>query len=280
MEEIYGFQVSPELISTVTDEVMEEVKAWQHRPLDAVYPIVYLDVMIVKVKDQGHIRNKALYIAIGVNLQGQREVLGLWIAQTEGAKFWLTVLTELKNRGLQDIFIACVDGLTGFPEAIAATYSQTQVQLCIVHLMRNSLNYVSRKDRRRVAADLKPIYQAINAAEAEEALQSFKAKWDDQYPTIGLTWQRHWQHVIPFLAYPEETRRAIYTTNIIEAANRQVRKVIKTKGAFSNDEAVYKIVYLALKNAQKLWSMATREWNLALNQFAILFEERFPAMEL
>ena len=256
--------------------VLEEVTAWQSRPLDSLYPIIYMDALQVKVKDNGHVTNKALYIAIGVNLEGHKEVLGLWIAKTEGAKFWLQVMTELRNRGVEDIFIACVDGLKGFPDAISSVFPQTQVQLCIVHMVRYSLNYVPWKDRKAVAADLKSIYTAPSVEAAEQALSEFQKKWDDTYPTIADSWKRNWQGIIPFLAYPGYIRKAIYTTNAVEAANRSIRKIIKSRGAFPNDEAVMKLVYLVLQNVQQKWTMPIREWKMALNQFAILFADRFP----
>ena len=276
LEELYGVKASPELISEVTDEVLDSVTSWQNRPLNTHYPILYLDAIQVKIKDQGHVRNKAIYVAIGVNMDGNKEVLGLWISQNEGAKFWLQVLTELKNRGVQEIFIACVDGLTGFPDAINSVFPQTQIQLCIVHLIRNSLKYVPWKDMKIISHDLKAIYGASNEEDALEALAIFDQKWGKTYPTIPDLWQRHWQNIVPFLAYPDFIRRAIYTTNAIEAANRQIRKVIKTKGLFPNDQAALKLVFLALQNASKKWTMPIREWKLALAQFSILFNDRFP----
>lgn len=276
LEELYGVKASPELISEVTDEVLESVATWQNRPLNTHYPILYLDAIHVKIKDQGHVRNKAIYVAIGVTMDGNKDVLGLWISQNEGAKFWLQVLTELKNRGVQDIFIACCDGLTGFPEAINAVFPQTQVQLCIVHLIRNSLKYVPWKDMKAISRDLKTIYGAPNEEEALSALAAFDQVWGTKYPTITELWQRHWQNIVPFLAYPDFIRKAIYTTNAIEAANRQIRKVIKTKGLFPNDQAALKLIFLALQNASKKWTMPIREWKLALAQFSILFRDRFP----
>jgi putative transposase len=276
LEELYGVKASPELISQITDEVLESVGAWQNRPLNTHYPILYLDAIHVKIKDQGHVKNKAIYVAIGVTMDGNKEVLGLWISPNEGAKFWLQVLTELKNRGVMDIFIACCDGLTGFPDAINAVFPQTQVQLCIVHLIRNSLKYVPWKDMKAVSKDLKTIYGAANEEDALTALASFDQLWGKKYPTITELWQRHWPNIVPFLAYPDFIRKAIYTTNAIEAANRQIRKVIKTKGLFPNDQAAIKLVFLALQNASKKWTMPIREWKLALAQFSILFHDRFP----
>jgi putative transposase len=274
LEEMYGIEVSHELISNITDAVQDEERSWQTRTLDAVYPILYLDAMVIKVKEGKQVINKSLHIAMGVNMEGRKEILGLWLANNEGAKFWLSVLNELKNRGVQDIFIACRDGLTGFPDAINAVFPKTTVQLCIVHMVRNSLRFVPYKDMKAAASDLKRIYSAVNEEEAYAALLDFAAKWDAKYPMISESWSRHWQEIVPFLQYPEFIKKAIYTTNIIEASNRQVRKVIKTKGAFPNDDSVYKIVFLALQNAQKKWTMPIRDWSLALNQFFILFPDR------
>lgn len=274
LEEMYGAEVSPSLISAVTEAVSEEVKLWQSRPLEALYPILYLDCIHVKVRDTGAVRNKAVYLAVGVNLEGHKEVLGLWIAQTEGAKFWLHVVTELKNRGVQDIFIACVDGLKGFPEAIEAVYPKAAVQLCIVHLVRNSLNFVSWKVQKEIATDLKRIYTAATADLAEQRLSEFERKWDHDYASIGLIWRRNWARVIPFFDYPPEIRKVIYTTNAIESINMSLRKVIKTRASFPTDDAVNKLFYLALNNISKKWTMPLRDWKAALNRFTIQFEER------
>lgn len=276
LEEIYGVEISPSLISTVTDEVLDEVRAWQSRPLDAVYPILYLDALQVKVKSQRRVINKAIYIAFGVNLHGLKEVLGMWAAETEGAKFWMQVVTELKNRGVQDIFIACVDGLRGFPEAIEAVYPQTQVQLCMVHLVRHSLSYVSHKDRKAVAEELKALYQAATAEEAERQLAHFEEAWDSAYPVISRSWRQNWARVVPMFSYPPEIRRAVYTTNTIESLNAALRKVSKNRSLFPNDEAVFKLMYLALRNISKRWTMPIPNWSGALNQFAILFDGRVP----
>ena len=276
LEEMYGTEVSPTLISSVTDAVSEDVKVWQARPLDAVYPILYLDCIHVKVRDSGAVRTKAVYLAIGVNMEGHKEVLGLWISQTEGAKFWLQVVTELKNRGLQDLFIACVDGLKGFPDAIEAVFPNAAVQLCIVHMVRNSLNFVPWKNQREVAADLKMIYSAATADEAELRLAEFEVKWDQQYQPIGQSWRRNWARVVPFFDYPPEIRKVIYTTNAIESINMSLRKVIKTRSSFPTDEAVSKLFYLALNNISKKWTMPIRDWKAALNRFAIQFEDRVP----
>ena len=276
LDEIYGTSVSPELISNVTDSVLDDVKAWQSRPLDNVYPIVYLDALFVKIRDNGTIQNKAIYLALGLNLDGEKELLGLWVARTEGAKFWLSILTELKNRGLRDIFIVCVDGLKGFPEAIETAFPQTQVQLCIVHLVRRSLNFVSWKDRRSVVADLKPIYQAATVEEAEANLDAFSQNWDDRYPAITKVWRRQWEYIIPFFAYPKDIRKVVYTTNAIESMNRSLRKIIKNRGAFPSDQAAIKLLYLAMCNISKRWTRPVLDWKAALSQFTIMFEDRMP----
>jgi len=277
LEELYGAKVSASLISEVTDAVMEEVKAWQARPLEEIYPIVYLDALYVNIKVSGRISKRAVYIALGIDREGDKQLLGLWIgeAEAEGAKFWLRILTELKNRGLKDILIACCDGLTGFPEAIGAVYPQTQVQLCIVHLMRNCLNYVPWKDKKAVAADLKPIHQAATMEEAETALDAFSQKWDETYPAISQIWLRHWEHIMPIFDYPMEIRRVIYTTNAIESLNRSFRKVIKTKAVFPDEDSVFKLLYLAMRNIAKKWQRPIRDWRAAASHFAILFPERF-----
>ena len=278
LEELYGIELSPTLISQVTDAITEEVRQWQTRPVDALYPILFLDALYVKIRQEGRVKSRAVYVVLGINLDGHKEVLGLWIGpqEREGAKFWLKVLTDLKNRGLQDVFIACVDGLTGFSEAIETLYPQTRVQLCIVHLIRNSLKYVSWKHRKEVAADLKPIYQAATVCEAEDALTHFADKYDQVYPTISQIWLRHWERVIPLFDYPPDIRKAIYTTNAIESVNRSLRKVLKTKGAFPDETSVFKLLYLALNNISKKWTMPIRDWKAALARFAIEFPERFP----
>jgi putative transposase len=277
LEEIYGVEVTAGLISSVTDEVIDEVKTWQNRQLDEVYPIMYLDAIQFKVRDNGHVKNKAIYLAIGVTIEGLKEVLGLWIAQTEGAKFWLQVVTELKNRGVTDIFIACVDGLKGFPEAIESVFPQTEVQLCIVHLVRHSLNFVGWKQRKEVAADLKLIYRAATESEAEQRLTEFSLKWDAKFPMIAKSWRSNWTRVIPLFAHPPEIRKIIYTTNAIESLNMSLRKVTKARGSFPNDEAVSKLLYLALRNIAKKWTMPVHAWKDALNRFAIIYENRLPA---
>jgi len=274
LTEMYGTEVSPSLISAVTDAVSEEVKAWQARPLDPLYPILYLDCIHIKVRDTGAVRVKAVYLAIGVNLSGHKEVLGLWIAQTEGAKFWLQVVTELKNRGVQDIFIACVDGLKGFPEAIEAVYPKASVQLCIVHMVRNSLNFVSWKTRKEVAADLRQIYQSATVEDAEQRLTEFEGKWDSQHPPIAQIWRRNWARIVPFFDYPPEIRKVIYTTNAIESINMSLRKIIKNRSSFPTDEAASKLLYLALNNISRKWTMPIHDWKAALNRFTIQFEDR------
>jgi putative transposase len=278
LEEIYGVDVSPTLISNVTDAVVDEVRAWQSRPLDAVYPIVYLDAIQVKMRDGGHVQNRAVHLAMGVTLEGNKDVLGMWTSANEGAKFWLQVLTDLQNRGVKDIFITCVDGLKGFPDAIEAVYPKAIVQLCIVHLVRASLNYVSWKQRRAAAADLRLIYTASTAQEAEMHLDAFASKWDATHPTVSQIWRRNWERVIPFFAFPAEIRKVIYTTNAVESLNMTLRKIIKTRGSFPNEEAAMKLVYLALKNVAKKWSFL-QGWREALNRFQILWPERMPALE-
>ena len=276
LEEMYGTEVSPTLISSVTDAVMDEVKAWQSRPLDSIYPIVYLDCIHAKVRDSGVVRAKAVYLAIGIDMTGNKEVLGLWIAQTEGAKFWLQVVTELKNRGLQDIFIACVDGLKGFPEAIETIYPKTKVQLCIVHMVRHSLNYVSWKMRKEVAADLRAIYASGTVDQASAALDAFEERWGKDYPSIAQSWRRNWSRITPFFDYPPEIRRVIYTTNAIESVNMSLRKITKNRGSFPSDESLIKLFYLVLRNISQKWSMPIRDWKAALNRFSIEFEDRVP----
>jgi len=274
--DMYGVDVSEGLISQATEAIMDEVKAWQNRVLDEVYPIVFLDCIVVKSREDGKVTNRSVYLALGVNMDGHKELLGMWIAKTEGAKFWLNVITELHNRGVKDIFIACVDGLKGFPEAIESVFPQTQVQLCIVHMIRNSVRYVNWKDRKQLCADLKKIYTSTTEQQAETALDAFGKKWDHKYPTISQMWRRHWENVIPFFDYPADIRKAIYTTNAIEAINRSLRKVIKTKGSFPTDASIMKIFYLALENISKKWTMPIRCWKSAMNQFAIKFPDRMP----
>jgi putative transposase len=278
LRELYGIEVSPDLVSAVTDAVLDEVADWQNRPLEACYPLVFLDALRVKVRDEGTVRNKAVYVALGVRHDGIKEVLGLWIEQTEGAKFWLRVMNELKDRGVAVILIAVVDGLKGFPEAIAAVFPKTQVQACVVHLIRNSLAFVSYKDRRAVAAALKEVYRARTAELGQAALDAFdEGPWGRRYPVIAQSWRRHWAEVIPFYAFPTEVRRIIYTTNAIEAVNAKLRRAVRARGHFPTDEAVLKLLFLVLNRAAKEWRMPAREWSAAKAQFAILFEERFTA---
>lgn len=274
LEEIYGVEVGRDLISKVTDAVMEDARAWQTRPLDDVYPVVFLDALVLKIRDGGTVQRKACYLALAINLDGDREVLGMWFQQTEGAKFWMQVLSELKHRGVADILIACVDGLKGFPEAIEAIFPQTTVQTCIVHLIRASLRYVPRRQFDAVAKDLKPIYTAINPDEAMVALEQFETKWPE-LAIVGRMWRESWQHVIPFMAFEPEVRRVIYTTNAIEALNRQLRKAVKTKGSFPSEEAAIKLLYLAIHNAVPQWTR-TRGWTKAMLAFKIQFGDRVP----
>lgn len=271
LNEIYGVDVSPELISRVTDAVHDDVRAWRTRPLERTYPIVYLDALRVNSRQNGKNENKALYLALGINMDGKKEVLGFYLNETEGAKFWMSVLTDLKNRGIEDIFIACMDGLTGFPDAVRAVYPKTKVQLCIVHMVRNSTKYVSYKDLKEVCRDLRSIYSAVNEEEALEALDDFGKKWNSKYPMIQRSWEAHWNDLSEFFKYPEEIRRVIYTTNAIESLNASLRKVTKNRAAFPDDEAIIKIMYLAISKAAKKWTMPIKNWGQALNQFAILF---------
>jgi transposase-like protein len=276
LAESYGTEVSPDFISSVTDEVMAEALTWQSRPLETMYPVVFFDALRVKIRDDGVVSNKAVYLALGIQADGQRDVLGLWIEQTEGAKFWLKVFNELKTRGCQDILIAVVDGLKGLTEAISAAYPRTTVQTCIVHLIRNSLEYASYKDRKALATALRPIYAAASEEAARQALQDFAdGPWGEKYPTIVQSWQRAWEHVIPFFVFPPEIRRVVYTTNAIESLNMQLRKIIKTRGHFPNDEAAIKLLWLALRNVLAKTVRAAFDWKSAMNQFAILFGERF-----
>jgi putative transposase len=275
LTELYGIDVSPDLISRVTGAVLDEVREWQSRPLDPVYPIVFFDALRVKIRDEGLVKNKAVYVALAFNANGEKEVLGLWIEQTEGAKFWLKVVNELKARGVNDILIAVVDGLKGFPEAITTVFPQTLVQTCIVHLIRNSLAFVSWKDRKAIMPALKAIYRAEAADIALTRLEEFEAEWGKRYPAIGPIWRRAWEHVVPFFAFAPSIRKMIYTTNCVEALNRSLRKIIKTRGSFPNDEAALKLLYLAIKNAGLRWRRGI-EWTAAMGQFAIQFGDRFP----
>ncbi|AEF80082.1 IS256 family transposase [Leadbettera azotonutricia] len=277
LEKIYNVEVSPELISRVTAAVMEEVKEWQNRQLEKSYAIVYLDALRVKTKQDGKSCTKSVYVALGVNFEGQKEVLGLWIAENEGAKFWMGVLNEIKNRGVEDILIACMDGLTGFPEAVRAVFPKTRIQLCIVHMVRNSTKFVSWKDLKKICADLKAIYSAATEEAGRDALEEFGKIWDAKYPMIYQSWDTHWDDLSEFFKYPPEIRKAIYTTNAIESLNYQLRKVTKNRSTFPNDDAIFKILYLAIRNASEKWTMPVRDWGMALNQFAIIFgNERVP----
>ena len=276
IREIYGIEASPDLISTVTDAVLDEVATWQGRPLDPIYPLVILDALRIKIRDEGLVRNKAIYVAIGVRADGTKEVLGLWIEQNEGAKFWLKVMNELKNRGVEDILIAVVDGLKGFPDAIHAVFPDTLVQSCIVHLIRNSLSFVSYKDRKSVAAALKAIYRAVDDKAGLAELKAFEeSEWGRKYPAIAQSWRRAWAEVIPFFAFPSEVRRIIYTTNAIESLNAKLRRAVRARGHFPNDDAALKLLFLVLNRTEKEWTMPAREWGMAKAQFAILFGDRF-----
>ena len=274
LQDLYGVEVSPTLVSTVTDAVIDEVRLWQSRPLDMVYPIIYFDAIVVKIRADKQVINKAIHLALGINMDGEKELLGMWCNSSEGAKFWLSVLTELKNRGVQDVLICCCDGLTGFPAAIEAVYPQAKIQLCIVHLVRQSLRFVSWKDRKAIAADLRLIYGSATLEEAEIALTHFADKWDAQFPTISQIWLRHWENIIPFFDYPPEIRKVIYTTNAIESMNMTLRKVMKNKRIFPSDDAAFKLIYLALQNISKKWTMPIRDWKPALARFMIEFEGR------
>ena len=276
LKDLYGTEISPALISNVTDSVLKDVKAWQGRALDSVYPIAYLDALHLKMRLDGLVQTRAVYLALGVNLEGHKELLGLWIGEKEGSKFWLSILTELRNRGVQDILIACVDGLTGFPEAIASEFPKTEVQLCIVHMVRNSLRYVSWKERKTVAADLREIYSASTAESAASALEEFAEKWDQRFPNISRSWRDRWEQVIPFFAYPPEIRKVIYTTNAIESIQSQLRRVTRQRGAFPTEESVKKVLYLAIDRISERWRRPIRDWVAALNHFSIVFEGRIP----
>jgi putative transposase len=273
--DLYGPGVSRETVSRVTAGVLEDAKAWQTRPLEQIYPILYLDALVIKIRDGQAVRNFACYLAIGVNLDGDRDVLGIWFQKTEGAKFWLQVLTDLKTRGVQDVLVCCVDGLEGFPEAIEAVFPKAWVQTCIVHLIRNSLKFVPDKDRKAVARDLKPIYTATDRDHAWDQLETFAEKWDHKYPMISASWTEHWERIVPFLAFPPDVRRAVYTTNTIEALNRQIRKIIKTRGSFPNEDSARKLLYLAITRAQRKWRH-TYNWSSALTAFRIHFGDRIP----
>lgn len=273
LREMYGVDVSPALVSEVTDAVLDEVKAWQNRPLEPIYGIVFLDALYVKMRHEGRVENRAVYVAMGVDLEGRKEVLGLWTSANEGAKFWLGVLTELKNRGVRDVLIFCVDGLKGFPQAIESVYPEARIQMCIVHLVRASLNYVNWKERKRVAADLKAIYRAATASQAELELTEFMARWGSKYQAIGKLWKENWERVIPFFEFPPEVRRVIYTTNAVESLHMSLRKIIKTRGSFPSEEAALKLLYLALRNVSAKWD-TIQHWRQALNHFQMIWGER------
>ncbi|HDV5711268.1 TPA: IS256 family transposase, partial [Legionella pneumophila] len=276
VEELYGTEVSPDLISTITDGVLGEVTEWRNRPLDKVYPIVFIDGFVVKARSDGVVCNRTVYVVYAINLEGKKDVLGLYLGENEGAKFWLYVLTELKNRGMDDIFILCADGLKGLPEAVETAFPKTTFQTCIVHMMRHSLNYVPHTDKKAVAADLKKIYQSNTIELAQEALDEFELIWGDKYPAIVKSWRNNWEKVTPFLQYPKEIRRVIYTTNIVESLNSTLRKAVRNRGHFSTEDGIMKVLYLAIRGVSKKWNMPIREWKQALNHFAILFEDRFP----
>jgi putative transposase len=276
LQEIYAVDVSPELISRVTDAVVDELRTWQARPLDATYLVVYLDALMVKIRDKGVVRNKAVYSVVGLNADGRKEVLGLWIQNTEGAKFWLSILTELRQRGVQDIFIICADGLTGMPDAVEAAFPQAIFQTCIVHMVRSSTRFVPWKDRRAVCGDLRAIYTAASVDDASDALDAFEVKWGKRFPMVVSAWRNRWAEITPFLAFPEEIRQVIYTTNAIEALNRQIRKALKTRGALPDDDAAMKLIFLAIRNASATWGGRTRFWVQGLLQFAIHFKTRLP----
>ena len=274
LQQVYGVEVSPETISNITESVMADVREWQNRPLEKSYPILFLDALRVNSRQDGKNINKALYVALAINWEGRKEVLGLWLADTEGAKFWMSVLTDIKNRGTEDILIACMDGLTGFPDAVKAVFPNTHIQHCIVHMIRNSTKFVSYKDLKAVCRDLKEVYSAVNAGSGHEALEEFGKKWNDKYPMIQASWERNWNNLTEFFNYPEDIRRAIYTTNAIESLNFSLRKVTRNKSSFPDDDSIYKVMYLAIKNASTRWTMSIKDWGLAVNQFAILFDGR------
>jgi len=276
LKEIYGIDVSPELISRATDSVKELLAEWRSRPLESFYPVLFLDAIMIKVRDGGQVVPKSVYLALAIRLDGQKELLGLWIDAAEGAKFWLRVLNELKNRGVRDVLIAAVDGLSGFPDAIRAVFPETEVQLCIVHVVRNSLKYVPYKDKKAVAADLKTIYLAASEQPASEALESFAQKWDPKYPAIAANWRKRWEEIVPFLKFPPDLRTVLYTTNAIESVNYTIRKVTRNRQSFPTEEAAQKLVFMALQNISKKWTMPLRNWGAALNQFVIIYGTRVP----
>lgn len=277
LRQVYGVEVSAETVSNITESVLADVREWQSRPLEKFYPIVFLDALRVNSRQDGKNISKALYVALAVNWEGKKEVLGLWLADTEGAKFWMGVLTDIKNRGVEDILIACMDGLTGFPDAVRAVFPDTRIQHCIVHMIRSSTKFVSYKDLKQVCNDLKQVYSAINAERGHEALEEFGRKWNTKYPMIQASWERNWNDLTEFFNYPNDIRKAIYTTNAIESLNFSLRKVTRNKSSFPDDDSIYKVMYLAIKNASARWTMPIKDWGLAVNQFAILFDGRVPA---
>lgn len=276
IKELYDVDVSPELISQVTNEIINEVREWQSRPIESIYPIVFFDAIVVKGRTDGKVANKSVYLAIGINLEGKKEVLGMWISENEGAKFWMNIITELTNRGLKDILIACIDGLKGFPEAINTVFPETRIQLCIIHMVRNSVKYVSWKDRKDICSDLKKIYNSASEKIGMEALDLFSEKWDKKYPSISKSWRTNWNNLNEFFNYPANIRKAIYTTNAIESLNSSLRKVIQKRSAFPTDESIFKVLYLSLTKAEKKWTMPIRDWGMALNQFSLIFGDRVP----
>jgi transposase-like protein len=276
LKEIYNVDVSTELISRVTDSVMDLVKEWRSRPLEKFYPVVFFDALRVNIRDEGHVVKKSVYLALAIRLDGQKELLGMWIEQNEGAKFWLGVMNELKNRGLEDTLIACVDGLSGFPEAINAAFPNTEVQLCMVHMVRNSVRYISYKDRKAITADLKEIYLADKEEDGREALEAFAEKWDTKYPMISRSWRERWNEIIPFFKFPDYMRKAIYTTNAIESVNYSLQRALKPRMSFPNDDSAMKLIYMTLQRISKRWTMPIRNWGQALNQFAVFYPGRVP----
>jgi putative transposase len=276
LEELYGTEISRDLITTITDAVLEEVTAWRNRPLDAVYPIIYIDGFVAKCRLDGSVSNRTVYVIYGINMDGEKDVLGLYLGESEGSKYWLSVLTELKNRGIEDLYILCADGLKGLPEAVESIFPKAVFQTCIVHMVRNSLNYVPHKEKKAVAKSLKQIYEANTVELAEQAMDDFELTWGDKYRVIVRSWRNNWERIIPFLDYPADIRKAIYTTNIIESLNRTLRKAVKNRGHFPTEDGLMKVLYLAIKNVSKKWTMPIRNWKSALNQFAIRFADRFP----
>ncbi len=275
LKDLYGTEISRDLISTITDGVLEEVNSWRNRPLDRVYPIVYIDGFVSKCRLDGHVANRTVYVVYGIDKDGYKDVLGLYLGEQEGSKYWLSVMTELKNRGVQDIFLLCADGLKGLPESIAAAFPQAVFQTCVVHMVRHSLKYVPHKEKKAVADDLKKVYQANTLKLAEEALDEFELTWGEKYPAIIRSWRSNWDKVLPFFDFPKDIRRVIYTTNIIESLNRTLRKAVKTRGHFPTEDALMKVLYLAIKGASKKWTMPLRNWTEAMNQFAIVFGDRY-----